>query len=329
MCGWETMRRREFITFIGAVVGFPVAARAQEKGRVYRLGIYAGDGRNVPHYRVLIDELRRHGFVEGQNLVIEVRGENPPSLEWYVQQASALVEARPDVIVMGGDISIRAAQEATKSIPIVALTDDMVAAGFAKSIANPERTTGISLLGTELDDKRQELLLEAVPGVRRLAALADIYTREPHIQSLKEAARARGVDLLTYRVTTPKEIMSAIDAASSSGATALNLLSTPVLFLYRQIILERVASLRLPTMHHWPETVEEEGGFIGYGPRFLQLWRDILARQCIKLLQGVKVADIPIEQPTKFELAINLKTAKALGLSVPESFLVRADKIVE
>lgn len=171
--------------------------------------------------------------------------------------------------------------------------------------------------------------MEAVPGVRRLAAFADISTREPHIQSLKEAARARGVDLLTYRVMNPKEIMSAIDDASSSGAAALNLLSTPVLFVYRQIILERVASLRLPTMHHWPETVEEEGGFISYGPRFIQLWRDILARQCVKLLQGVKLADIPIEQPTKFELAINLKTAKTLGLSVPESFLVRADKIVE
>jgi putative tryptophan/tyrosine transport system substrate-binding protein len=327
------MRRREFITLIGVVAGVPFAARAQEKGRIYRLGIYASDGRNVPHYRALIDELRRHGLVEGQNLVIDARGDAAQSLEWWVQQASELVETRPDVIITGGDAAIRllrdAAQHATKTIPIVALTEDMVAAGFARSMANPESTTGVSLLATELDGKRQELLLEAVPGVRRLAAPADLDTREPHLQSLKEAARARGVDLLTYRVGwSPDEIISAINTASSSGAAALNLLSTPVLFVNRQIILERVASLRLPTMHLWPETVEE-GGFLGYGPRFIQLYQDIVARQCLKLLQGVKVADIPIEQPTKFELAINLKTAKALGLTIPESFLVRADHIVE
>jgi putative ABC transport system substrate-binding protein len=326
------MRRREFITLIGVVAGAPFAARAQEKGRVYRLGIYAGDGRNVPHYRALFDELRRHGFVEGQNLVIDARGDAAQSLEWWVQQASELVETRPDVIITGGDAAIRllrdAAQRATKNIPIVALTEDMVAAGFAQSMAHPESATGVSLLATELDGKRQELLLEAVPGVRRIAALADTNTREPHIQSLKEAASTRGVDLLTYRVASPDEIMSSIDTASSSGAAALNVLSSAYLFIDRHIILERVASLRLPAMHQWPETVEE-GGFLGYGPRFIQLYQDIVARQCLKLLQGVKVADIPIEQPTKFELAINLKTAKALGLTIPESFLVRADHIVE
>jgi putative ABC transport system substrate-binding protein len=255
--GWETLSRREFIKFMGVAIGFPFAARARDKGRIYRLGIYAGDGRDVPHYRALVDELRRHGFVEGRNLVIEVRGDTAQTVEQYVQQASAIVEARPDVIVTGGDVSIPAAQQATKTIPILASTDDMVAAGFAKSMANPERTTGISLLATELDGKRQELLLEAVPGVCRLAALADFNTREPHIQSLKEAARARGVDLLTYRVTSPDEIISAIDTASSSGAAALNLLSTPVLFVNRQIIMERVASVHLPTMHLFPEIVEE------------------------------------------------------------------------
>ena len=196
-------------------------------------------------------------------------------------------------------------------------------------MAHPESVTGISLLATELDGKRQELLLEAVPGVRRIAALADVLnTREPHIQSLKEAARARGVDLLTYRAGSPDEIVSAVDTASSSGAAALNVLSTPFLFVNRHIILERVASVHLPTMHQWPETVEE-GGFIGYGPPFIKLWRDIIARQCVKLLQGVKVADIPIEQPTKFELWINLKTANALGVTVPETLLARADKVIE
>jgi putative ABC transport system substrate-binding protein len=327
------MRRREFIALAGASVAWPFAASAQDKGRVYRLGIYAGDGRNVPHYRALIDELQRHGFIEGRNLVIEVRGDTAQTLEQYVQQASELVETRPDVMITGGDWAIRqlrdTAQHATKNIPIVGLTEDMVAAGFAQSMAHPESVTGISLLATELDGKRQELLLEAVPGVRRIAALADVLnTREPHIQSLKEAARARGVDLLTYRAGSPDEIISAVDTASSSGAAALNVLSTPFLFVNRHIILERVVSVRLPTMHQWPETVEE-GGFIGYGPPFIKLWRDIIARQCVKLLQGVKVADIPIEQPTKYELWINLKTANAMGVTVPEALLARADKVIE
>jgi putative tryptophan/tyrosine transport system substrate-binding protein len=323
------MRRRDFITLMAAAAGFPFAARAQEKGRIYRLGVYARDGRNTPYYAALIDELRRHGFVEGQNLVIEARGYRLPR-EQFVQLASELVEARPDVIVTGGDIAIRAAQHATKTIPILAMADDMIGAGLVRSLANPDgNTTGVSLLATELDGKRQELLLEAVPGVRRMAALADVNTTSPpQLQRLQEAARARGVDLLIYKVAKSDEIASAIDTASSSGAAALNVLATPLLFIYRQIILERVASLHLPAMYQWPE-MAEEGGFIGYGPRLIQLHRDIMGRQCVKLLRGAKVADIPIEQPTTFELVINQKTAKALGLTIPESFLVRADKIVE
>jgi putative ABC transport system substrate-binding protein len=155
------MRRREFIALAGASVAWPFAASAQDKGRVYRLGIYAGDGRNVPHYRALIDELQRHGFIEGRNLVIEVRGDTAQTLEQYVQQASELVETRPDVMITGGDWAIRqlrdTAQHATKNIPIVGLTEDMVAAGFAQSMAHPESVTGISLPATELEHVPPEL----------------------------------------------------------------------------------------------------------------------------------------------------------------------------
>jgi putative ABC transport system substrate-binding protein len=198
------MRRRDFITLMAAAAGFPFAARAQEKGRIYRLGVYARDGRNTPYYAALIDELRRHGFVEGQNLVIEARGYRLPR-EQFVQLATELVEARPDVIVTGGDIAIRAAQHATKTIPILAMADDMIGAGLVRSLANPDgNTTGVSLLATELDGKRQELLLEAIPGVRRMAALADVNTTSPpQLQRLQEAARARGVDLLIYQVAKP------------------------------------------------------------------------------------------------------------------------------
>jgi len=126
----------------------------------------------------------------------------------------------------------------------------------------------------------------------------------------------------------PEEIVAAIDTAKSSGAAALNVLATPFLFAHRQIILQRVAALRLPAMYQWPETAEE-GGFIGYGPRLIQIYRQIVARQLVKLLRGAKPADIPVEQPTSFELVINLRAAKAIGHEVPAGLVLRADKVIE
>jgi putative ABC transport system substrate-binding protein len=145
---------------------------------------------------------------------------------------------------------------------------------------------------------------------------------------LQELTRARGVELSVYSVSKPEEIAGAIDKAKSSGAGALNVLASPFLFNLRQAIRERVAALSLPAMHMAPD-IAEEGGLIAYGVNIVGLWGDLMARQLAALLRGVKVADVPIEQPTKFELAINLKTAKALGLNIPESFLARADKVIE
>jgi putative ABC transport system substrate-binding protein len=171
--------------------------------------------------------------------------------------------------------------------------------------------------------------MEAVPGVRRMAALADVNSTSPlRLQILQDAARTRGVELSVYQVAKPEEIAGAVEAAKSSGATALNVLSAGFLLVNRQMILESVAKLRLPAMYHYPETAEE-GGFIAYGPRLIQLIRDVWSRQLVALLRGAKVADVPVEQPTQFDLVINLKTAKALGLTVPESLLIRADKVIE
>jgi putative tryptophan/tyrosine transport system substrate-binding protein len=206
----------------------------------------------------------------------------------------------------------------------------MVGSGLVSSMAHPGgNTTGLSLLATELDGKRQELLIELIPGVRHIAALADAnQTPSRQLQELEDAARAHGVELTVQQITKPEEVGSAIDAAKAAGAAALNVLASPILFSQRQLILERTAALRLPAMYQWPETAEE-GGLAGYGPHLVQLYRDVLSRQLIKLLQGVKPADIPIEQPTRFELAINLKTAKALGLTVPPNLLDLADKVIE
>ena len=323
------LKRREFIIVGGVALLAPAMGYAQEPGRTYYLGTLYITPRTSPQYAALFDELQRLGFVEGQNLSVDAHGYGLPA-EQLAQHASELLKTPVDLILSAGDVAIRAAQRVTKTIPILAVTDDMVGSGLVQSLAKPDgNTTGVSLLATDLDGKRQEILMEAVPGVRRMAALADPNTTSPQrLQIMQDTARARGVELLICRVAMPEEIVLAIDTAKSSGAAALNVLATPFLFAHRQIILERVAALRLPAMYQWPEQAEE-GGFIGYGPRLVQIYRQIIARQLVKLLRGAEPADIPVEQPTSFELVINLKTAKAIGYDFPAGLVLRADKVIE
>ena len=277
----------------------------------------------------MFEELRRSGFIEGQNLTIDWRvyGQR---VELVSEFAAELVKARVDVILAGGDFGIRAAQQATGTIPIVGFTDDMLGSRLVNSLAHPGgNTTGVSLLATDLDGKRQEILIEATPGLRRMAAFGDIGTNSPQqLQALQDAAHARGIDLSIHQVAKAEEIAPAIDAAKASNAAALNILASPLLFANRKIIIERAEALRLPAIYQWPE-VAEEGGFIGYGPRLVRLYRDLLARQFIKILHGAKPADLPVEQPTNFELVVNLRTAKAIGHEVPAGLVLRADKVIE
>jgi putative tryptophan/tyrosine transport system substrate-binding protein len=323
------MRRREFIMLIGGTVVWPLAVRAQEAGRTYRLGGVSIGPRTSPYFVAAFDELRRLGFVEGQNLTIDWRSYGP-SVDLIPRFVAELVNIKVDVIYATGESAIRAAQGATATIPIVGVTNDMVGAGLVVSLARPGgNTTGISILATELNGKRQDLLIEAVPGLRRMAALVDSNdTTSAQLQALQDAARARGVELSFYRIARPEEIRAAIDAAQASGAAALNLLASPILYGNRQIIIQRVAALHLPAIYQFPEDAEE-GGFVAYGPRLFPIYRELVAPLITKVLRGVKPADLPVEQPTKFELVINLKTAKALGLTIPESFLIRADKVIE
>jgi hypothetical protein len=196
-------------------------------------------------------------------------------------------------------VAIRAAQQATKTIPILAFTDDLIGSGLVDSMARPSgNTTGISLLANELDGKRQELLIEIVPVLRRIAALADSNTTsDAKLRVLEESARSRDIELSIYRVAKGEEIAAAIDAAKVLGATALNVLASPLLWANRQLITDRVAVQHLPAMYFSPE-LAEEGGFAAYGPRAAQLYRDVLARQLVEILRGTKVPDIPVEQPT-------------------------------
>ena len=298
-------------------------------GRTYRIGGMSPSPRSAPYNAALLDELRRFGFIEGQNLTIDWLGYGL-NIDPVPEFAAKLVKTQVDVILAGGNLAIRAAQRATTTIPILGVADDMLGSGLVNSLARPGgNTTGISILATELDGKRQEILIEVVPGLRRMAALADSNTTtSPQLQALQDAARARGVDLSVYWIARPEEIAAVIEAAKASDVAALNVLASPVLGRSSPMIMQRVAALRLPTIYQWPEEAEE-GGFVAYGPRLVETFRELLTPQLVKLLRGAKAADLPVEQPTKFELVINLKTAKALGLTLPESFLLRADKVIE
>jgi putative ABC transport system substrate-binding protein len=260
--------------------------------------------------RFLAAPLSRVHFTEGRNLTIDYRA-YAAHVDLISQYAAEQVTARPDVIYAAGGMAVRAVQQATKAIPIVGITGDMVGEGLVESFARPNNnTTGISIFTFELDGKRQDILIEAVPGIRRMAALADpsAPTGQVNARALQEAAGEKNVELSIYPITRAEEIVATIDKAQTAGATALNVLASEMLDGMSPLI---IAALRLPAMYMWGMWAER-GGFIGYGPPLDHL-ADLTAQYAASLLRGTKPADLPIEQPTKFELVINLKTAMAMG----------------
>jgi putative ABC transport system substrate-binding protein len=323
------MRRREFVALVGGAITCSFTAMAQQAGRTYRLGFLVLAPRDAPVNVRFFDELRRLGFVEGQNLTVEYRAYGQ-HFDLLSQYATELVNARVDVIVAGGDEAVRALQQATKTIPIVAIGGDLLGSGFVNSLSRPDgNTTGVSILVFEADGKRQDILIEAVPGLRLMAVLTDVnITNAAKLDALQEEAHAHSIKFSIHRVAKGEEIAAAIDSAQASGAKALNVLASPLFFNHRHLIMQRAAAAHLPTIYAFPE-VAEEGGFAAYGPRVGQLYAEIMPRQIVQLFRGSKVADVPVEQATKFELVINLKTANAMGVTVPEALLVRADKVIE
>ena len=320
------MRRREFIALTGASVAWPFAALAQEPGRTYHVGCLLPSPPN--EYVAFFDGLRRRSSIEGQNLTVEYRAYGQ-HVDLFPQYAVELVKARVDVIAVSGDETARAVQQATKTIPIVAIEVDLLGSGLVTSLARPDgNTTGVSILADEADGKRQDILIEAVPGLRLMAVLWDVnYTSAAKLDALQEAARKHNVEFSIHRVGRGEEIAAAIDSVQASGAGALNIVSSPLFYAHRHVIMDRTAAAHLPTIYEFPETAEE-GGFAAYGPRQSTLF-EATARQVVQLFRGSKVADIPVEQATKFELVINLKTANAMGVTVPATLVARADKVIE
>jgi putative tryptophan/tyrosine transport system substrate-binding protein len=326
------MRRREFITLIGSAAAIPLlrspVARAQEPGRIYRLAMMTGAPLQAPRMVAFLDELKTLGFVEGQNLKI-VAGGFELRNDQYADVAATLLKAAPDVVFCVSDVATRAAHESAPTLPIVALSDDMLAAGFVRSFSHPGgNITGVSILGAQLDGKRLEILMEAVPSARNIAILADPNNTPPEeLKALQNAARARSLEVAVFTAGTPEQIAPMMEKTKASGAAALNVLSAPLFSFNRRIVIERSAALRLPAIYEWPE-MAEEGGLIGYGPRLTLIYRQ-LTRLIVKVLRGAEPKDLPVEQPTKFELVINLKTAKALGLNVPLHLQELADEVIE
>jgi putative tryptophan/tyrosine transport system substrate-binding protein len=330
------VRRRNFITLLGsAAVAGPLAARAQQKAMPVIGFLNASSvGRD---YTALVESIRAFrqgfrqglsdaGYVEGQNVAFEYRWaeghyDRLPAL------AADLVARKVDLIFVVGDPAIRAAQQATTTVPIVGMTDDMLGSGLVASMARPGgNTTGISIFATELDVKRLELLHEAVPQASRIGVLADRRTVSP-LALLEAAARRLGIDLVILSVENPDEVGRVADQLTNTGAKAVNVLASPLLNAARAAIIERLNRAGLPAIYQWPETAEE-GGLLGYGPRFVACAHQVAAL-AVKILKGEKPAELPVEQPTKFDLVINLKTAKALGLTVPHVLLAQADEVIE
>jgi putative ABC transport system substrate-binding protein len=322
--------RRKFVAFAAGIAAFGTLTQsvlAQDAKQTYRLGVVSGLGHDTIVSQAFFDELRLFGVIEGQNLTV-VPGSFDSRNEQFAAVAATIAKAAPDVIVASGDLAARTVLDATQRIPIVATSDDMIAAGLVRSLARPGgNITGISLLATELDGKRLEILIEAVPAARRIAVLSDAHSDPKKFQAMQDAVRSQGIELTNYAVSSPEGIVPAIDAAKASGATALNVLATPLFSINRRIVIDRANTARLPAIYQWPD-MAEDGGLIGYGARLTTIYRQI-ARQVVKVLRGAKPSDIPVEQPTTFELVINLQAAKAIGYEVPAGLVARADKLIE
>jgi putative ABC transport system substrate-binding protein len=309
------------------VLAAPLAAEAQPTGKVWRIGLLEPYAATDPINEQIRQYLRELGYSEGRNIAIEWR-HGAGQTAGFPVLAADLARRNLDAIVAIGEPAIRAAREATTTIPIIAGSDDLVGEGHVASLARPGRNvTGVSILASELNAKRLELLKQAVPTASRVAVLWDPATGSFHLPLVHAVAGTRRIELKVHEVRSAADLKPAFDAARAWGADALNVLASPLLHALRQPIIDQAERNRLPAIYQWEESVRA-GGLMSYGPIRADAYRAICV-QLDRVLRGAKPADLPVEQPTKFELVINLKTAKALGFTIPQSLLVQADKVIE
>ena len=320
-------RRRFLLTSLAGAFAAPLAAKAQPQAQVARIGVIftATSAAPLDAFR---QRLRELGYVEGQNIAIEVRyTEAQP--ERLRRQAAELVGLGVDVIVASNTLATRAAKEKTSTIPIVMVAvGDAVGAGLVKSLPRPSgNITGHSFLGPELALKGFDLLTEALPRATRLAVLfnPEIAPDPLGFRALGAAAQAKGVTLQPVELRRPDDLNPALAAMGRARPNALLVFAASL--VQQNQIVEFAAKNQLPALFGFREAVDA-GGLMSFGPKWLDLWRGA-ANYVDRILKGAKPGDLPVEQPTKFELVINLKTAKALGLTVPPTLLARADEVIE
>jgi putative ABC transport system substrate-binding protein len=323
------MRRREVITLLGgAVAGWPLAARAQRGGKLPTIGLFnGGSADTIPEYRAaFVRRLQELGWIVGRTVAIEYRyAEGRP--ERISEIVAEFVRLNVDVIVTAGTTAV-AAKEATSVIPIVfPVSPDPVGVGLVASLARPGgNVTGLSTQDLDLVGKRIELSREIVPGLHRLAILCDVDLRAREMSEAQTAAAKRGLEVVTSGVRRSEEIAPALEA-TKGRADALYVCSGPFQARNQLYINTQALASRLPTILGDREDAKA-AGLMSFGPNYADLWRRA-GDYVDKILRGAKPADLPVEQPTKFELVINLKTARALGLEVPPLVLARADEVIE
>ena len=324
------MRRREFISLLGGAAAWPLAARAQQPAKLPTVG-YLGSGTPATQSQwaaAFVQRLHEVGWIDGRTVAIEYRWAE--GRERAAEIAAEFVRRKVDVIVTSGTAVIVAVKQATEAIPIVfAAAGDPVGTGLVASLARPGgNVTGLSLQLTETSGKRLELLREVIPGLRRLAMLVNVGTPLAVLEQgeAQAAARTLGLEVITLEIRRGEDIVPAFEALNGR-AEALYVVADAIMFNHRFRINTLALAARLPTMYALREGVEV-GGLMSYGPNYPDLFRRA-GDYVDKILRGAKPGDIPVEQPTKFDLVINLTTAKVLGLTVPPTLLARADEVIE
>ncbi len=323
--------RRPAVLLLAGVLGLAAgpAADAQAPGKVWRIAILTALHRSAPHYQALEQRLAELGYVEGRNLVIDFRtAEAHP--DRLPALAAELVGRRPDVLVASSTQGGLAAKRATQTIPIVLTgVGDPVGTGIVPSLARPGgNITGVSLLNVELSGKGLQLLKEAVPAASRVAVLRNSENRlhREVVLATEAAAVTLKVGLQLLDVRGPEDLPRALDAIARQRADSLLVLPETVTLAHRKPILDFAASRRLPAMYPFREMVDE-GGLMCYGPNLVESFR-VAAGYVDRILKGARPGDLPIAQAAKFDLVINLKTAEALGLTLPQAILLRADDVI-
>ena len=317
------------LTFSSMLFALSFAAEAQQTPKIPRVGILFIGGRDQPHLEAFKQGLREHGYSEGKNIILEYRYAEG-QYDRLPDLAKEFVREKVDVIVTTSSVSAQAARKATRTIPIVMTTGSPVEQGLAESLARPGgNVTGLSVLVSDLSGKRVELLKEAFPKVTRVLTLWSPRSSEAVIglKETQEAAQALAVKLHPVKVQTAEDIEKVFAEVPKANVNAVLVVLSPQVTLQSKRIVELALKQRLPGMYPTRQFAEE-GGLMAYGPLIGDLYRRA-ATYVDKILKGAKPADLPIEQPTKFELVINLKTAKQIGLTIPANVLARADKVIK